>query len=95
MLENFPKVKYNKVCKMSYRITFNQPIPFKSTEEKLSSLKAKLFDYGCSKFFSYNEKYFEIEQDQQKNIVGLKIHGNNISDFKTLLNIKNKLFANN
>jgi hypothetical protein len=77
---------------MSYRITFNQPFPFKVTEEKLSAMKAKFFDYGCSKFFAYDEKYFEIEQDQQKNIIGLKIHGNNISDFKTLLNVKNKIF---
>lgn len=77
---------------MSYRITFNQPFPYKTTEEKLSALKARLFDYGNSKFFSYGEKYFEIEQDQQKNVIGLKVHGNSISDFKILMNIKNKIF---
>lgn len=78
---------------MSYRITFNKPIPLHTTENKLQKIEAKLFDYGSSKFFSYNDRFYEIEEDSYHNIVGLTIHGNSVSDFRSLMNIKNKLFV--
>lgn len=78
---------------MSYRITFNKPIPYNKTENRLHNLDAKLFDYGSTKFFSYKNKYYEIEKDQEDNITGLTIHGNSVADFKSLMNIKNILFA--
>jgi hypothetical protein len=77
---------------MSYRITLSKPIPLNQTESKLNSLQAKVFDYGNSKFFSYNDKFFELEEDVQKNIIGLTIHGNSVADFRSLMNIKDKLF---
>ncbi len=78
---------------MSYRITLNKPVPMHQTEIKLNRLEARVFDYGNAKFFSYNDKFFELEEDLHKNIVGLTIHGNSVADFRSLMNIKDKLFV--
>ena len=77
---------------MSYRITFNQPFSLLQTERKLTHLHSKIFNYGSTKFFSYNDKYFEIEEDNHHNIVSLTIHGNSVADFNSLMTVKNKLF---
>ena len=78
---------------MSYRITLNQPIPINTTEEKLDTMRIKIFDYGSAKFFSYENKYFELQEDPQNNIVGLTIHGNSVADFKSLMLLKDKIFV--
>ncbi|MBN1300803.1 MAG: hypothetical protein JW995_06270 [Melioribacteraceae bacterium] len=78
---------------MSYRITLNKPFPFNQTEKKLSTLSVKLFDYGTAKFFSYKDKFYELEEDSHRNIVGLTVHGNSAADFRSLMNIKDKIFA--
>jgi hypothetical protein len=78
---------------MSYRIALTRPIPLNQTESKLNTLEAKVFDYGNAKFFSYNDKFFELEEDVQKNIIGLTIHGNSVADFRSLMSIKDKLFV--
>ncbi len=77
---------------MIYRITFNQPLPLQSTKSKLNQLQARVFENGKSTFFSYGEKYFELLEDNQSNIIGMSVHGNSISDFRSLMNIKDKLF---
>jgi hypothetical protein len=77
---------------MSYRITFNKPFSLHQTERKLTHLHSKIFNYGSTKFFSYNDKYFEIEEDNHHNIVSLTIHGNSVADFNSLMMVKNKLF---
>jgi hypothetical protein len=77
---------------MSYRITFTRPFSLHKTEKKLTHLQSKIFNYGSTKFFSYNEKYFEIEEDNHHNIVSLTIHGNSVADYNSLMMVKNKLF---
>ena len=77
---------------MSYRITLNRPIPLNTTEKKLDTLSIKIFDYGSAKFFSYGDKYFELEEDPQNNIISLTIHGNSVADFQSLMLIKDKIF---
>ncbi len=77
---------------MSYRITLKSPIPAITTEQKLTSLSIKIFDYGSAKFFSYKDKYFELEEDRNDNVVGLTIHGDSAADFRSLMRIKDKIF---
>lgn len=80
---------------MSYRITLKKPIPAMTTEQKLTSLSIKIFDYGSAKFFSYEDKFFELVEDRNDNVTGLTIHGDSASDFRSLMTIKDKIFLDN
>ncbi|MBU1096922.1 MAG: hypothetical protein KKB34_10610 [Bacteroidetes bacterium] len=76
---------------MSCRIALNSPMAFDKIEQKLCVLKIKIFDFGSAYFFSYNNCFFELEEDSQKNIIGIIIHGNSVSNFQNFMNIKNAL----